>query len=118
MRSAETRAAFSFVPPKPDVLEAVEFLDHSLGETIDIVRETVRDFTAREIAPRAKEIDETNDFPSDLWRKLGDLGLLGITVSEEYGGADLGYLAHAVVTEEVTRGSARAAPRGRGAGTS
>ena len=73
-------------------------LDHSLGETIDIVRETVRDFTAREIAPRAQEIDRTNDFPGDLWRKLGDLGLLGITVSEEYGGAGLGYLAHAVVT--------------------
>ncbi len=81
-------------------------LDHSLGETIDIVRETVRDFTAQEIAPRAQEIDQTNDFPSDLWRKLGDLGLLGITVSEEFGGADLGYLAHAVVTEEVSRGSA------------
>ena len=81
-------------------------LDHSLGETIDIVRETVRDFTAREIAPRAQEIDRTNDFPGDLWRKLGDLGLLGITVSEEYGGAGLGYLAHAVVTEEISRGSA------------
>ena len=81
-------------------------LDHSLGETIDIVRETVRDFTANEIAPRAQEIDQANDFPMDLWRKLGDLGLLGITVSEEYGGADLGYLAHAVVTEEISRGSA------------
>ena len=57
--------------------------DHSLGETIDIVRETVRDFAAKEIAPRAQEIDRANDFPTDLWRKLGDLGLLGITVSEE-----------------------------------
>lgn len=81
-------------------------LDHSLGETIDIVRETVRDFTANEITPRAQEIDRDNDFPSDLWRKFGDLGLLGITVSEEYGGANLGYLAHAVVTEEISRGSA------------
>jgi len=81
-------------------------LDHSLGETIDTVRETVRDFTAKEIAPRAQDIDRDNDFPKDLWRKLGDLGLLGITVSEEYGGAGLGYLAHAVVLEEVSRGSA------------
>jgi isovaleryl-CoA dehydrogenase len=81
-------------------------LDHSLGETIDIVRETVRDFTANEITPRAQEIDRDNDFPGDLWRKFGDLGLLGITVSEEYGGANLGYLAHAVVTEEISRGSA------------
>jgi isovaleryl-CoA dehydrogenase len=81
-------------------------LDHSLGETIDIVRETVRDFTAKEIAPRAQEIDRSNDFPSDLWRKLGDIGLLGITASEEFGGADLGYLAHAVVLEEISRGSA------------
>ena len=81
-------------------------LDHSLGETIDIVRQTVRDFTANEIAPRAQEVDQTNEFPRDLWRKLGALGLLGITVSEEYGGADLGYLAHAVVMEEISRGSA------------
>lgn len=81
-------------------------LDHSLGETIDIVRETVRDFTANEIAPRAQEIDRINDFPSDLWRKMGNIGLLGITASEEFGGADLGYLAHAVVLEEISRGSA------------
>ena len=81
-------------------------LDHSLGETIDIVRETVREFTANEITPRAQEIDQSNDFPQDLWSKLGELGLLGITASEEYGGADLGYLAHAVVMEEISRGSA------------
>ena len=81
-------------------------LEHSLGETIDIIRETVRDFTANEIAPRAAAIDESNEFPRDLWPKLGELGLLGITVSEEYGGADLGYLAHAVVMEEISRGSA------------
>ena len=81
-------------------------LDHSLGETIDIIRETVRDFTANEIGPRAAVIDESNEFPRDLWPKLGDLGLLGITVPEEYGGADLGYLAHAVVMEEISRGSA------------
>jgi len=81
-------------------------LEHSLGETIDIVRRTVREFTENEISPRAREIDETNDFPSDLWRKFGGLGLLGMTVSEEYGGVDLGYLAHAVVMEEISRGSA------------
>ena len=81
-------------------------LDHFLGETIDIVRQTVRDFSAREISPRAQEIDKTNEFPEDLWLKLGSLGLLGITVPEEYGGAGLGYLAHAVVMEEISRGSA------------
>ena len=81
-------------------------LNHDLGETLDIVRETVRQFTSAEIAPRAEEIDQTNEFPRDLWPRLGDLGLLGITVSEEFGGADLGYLAHTVVMEEVSRGSA------------
>ena len=81
-------------------------LNHDLGETVDIVRETVRQFTTAEIAPRAEEIDHSNEFPRDLWPRLGDLGLLGITVSEEYGGADLGYLAHTVVMEEVSRGSA------------
>ncbi len=84
---------------------AIPSLEHSLGETIDIVRQTVREFTDNEISPRAQEIDETNEFPSDLWRKFGGLGLLGITVSEEYGGVDLGYLAHAVVMEEISRGS-------------
>ena len=81
-------------------------LNHDLGETLDIVRETVRQFTSAGIAPRAEEIDQTNEFPRDLWPRLGDLGLLGITVSEEFGGADLGYLAHTVVMEEVSRGSA------------
>ena len=81
-------------------------LNHELGETVDIVRETVRQFTNAEIAPRANEIDQTNEFPRDLWPQLGDLGLLGITVSEEYGGAGLGYLAHTIVMEEISRGSA------------
>mgnify|MGYP001127543431 FL=1 len=81
-------------------------LDHSLGETIDLIRDTVRRFSNQEIAPRAEEIDRTDAFPRDLWPWLGDLGLLGITVSEEYGGAGLGYLAHAVTMEEISRGSA------------
>ena len=81
-------------------------LNHDLGETVDIVRDTVRQFTAAEIGPRADAIDQTNEFPRDLWPRLGELGLLGITVSEDYGGADLGYLAHTVVMEEVSRGSA------------
>ena len=81
-------------------------LNHDLGETVDIVRETVRQFTSAEITPRADEIDQTNEFPRDLWPRLGDLGLLGVTASEEYGGAGLGYLAHTVVMEEISRGSA------------
>ena len=81
-------------------------LDHSLGETIDLIRDTVRQFSSKEIAPRADEIDRTDTFPRDLWPRLGDLGLLGITVSEEYGGTGLGYLAHAVTMEEISRSSA------------
>ncbi|MEC9271587.1 MAG: acyl-CoA dehydrogenase family protein, partial [Chloroflexota bacterium] len=81
-------------------------LDHSLGETIDLIRDTVQQFSSQEIAPRAEEIDRTDAFPRDLWPRFGDLGLLGITVSEEYGGAGLGYLAHAVIMEEISRGSA------------
>ena len=80
-------------------------LNHEFGETLDIVRDTVRQFTNSEISPRAGDIDQSNEFPRDLWPRLGDLGLLGITVSEEYGGAGLGYLAHTVVMEEVSRGS-------------
>ena len=81
-------------------------LDFGLGETLDMLRETVQIFAAREIAPRANEIDRSNAFPMDLWRKLGDLGLLGITVEEEYGGAAMGYLAHIVAVEEISRASA------------
>ena len=81
-------------------------LDHSLGETISLIRDTVRQFSSQEIAPRADEIDRTDSFPRDLWPRLGNLGLLGITVSEEYGGSGLGYLAHAVTMEEISRGSA------------
>jgi isovaleryl-CoA dehydrogenase len=81
-------------------------LSFNHGETIDLLRSTVRQFAADEIAPRAESIDRTNTFPHDLWRKMGDLGLLGITVDEEYGGTAMGYLAHCIAMEEISRGSA------------
>ncbi|NOT41123.1 MAG: isovaleryl-CoA dehydrogenase [Alphaproteobacteria bacterium] len=81
-------------------------LNFDLGEMADALRDTVMRFTAAEIAPRAADIDRRNEFPRDLWPKLGALGLLGITVEEEYGGAGLGYLEHVVAMEEVSRGSA------------
>ena len=81
-------------------------LDFCLGESVDILRQTVQTFAGRVIAPRAAEIDRTNDFPRDLWRKLGELGLFGITVEEELGGTNMGYLAHIIVMEEISRGSA------------
>ncbi len=81
-------------------------LDFGLGETIDMLRETVQTFASREIAPRAAQVDRDNLFPADLWKKLGDLGLHGMTVSEEYGGTGMGYLAHMVAMEEVSRASA------------
>jgi isovaleryl-CoA dehydrogenase len=79
--------------------------DFGLGEDIDLLRETVRDFAAERIAPRAADIDASNEFPRDLWPELGDLGLHGITVEEEYGGSNLGYLAHVVAMEEISRAS-------------
>jgi len=81
-------------------------LDFGLGETADMLRDQVEAFSAREIAPRAAEIDRANEFPADLWRKFGALGLLGITVEEEYGGAAMGYLEHVVAMEEISRASA------------
>ena len=81
-------------------------LNFQLGEDIDALRDAVREFAQTEIAPRAAEIDRSDQFPMDLWRKFGDLGVLGITVPEQYGGADMGYLAHMVAMEEISRASA------------
>jgi isovaleryl-CoA dehydrogenase len=81
-------------------------LDFGLGSDIDMLRDTVRGFAQKKIAPRAEEIDRTNSFPRELWPELGALGLLGITVEEEWGGTGLGYLAHCVAMEEISRASA------------
>ena len=81
-------------------------LDFDLGETADMLRDSVSNFAADEIAPRAEEIDESNEFPADLWKKMGDLGVLGITADEAYGGAGMGYVEHVVAMEEISRASA------------
>ena len=81
-------------------------LDFQLGEDIDALRDVVAQFAAKEITPRASEIDSSDEFPMDLWQKMGDLGLHGITVPEEYGGANMGYVAHMVAMEEISRASA------------
>jgi len=85
--------------------ERVEF-DFGLGETVDMLRASVRQFCDKEIRPRADEIDKSNRFPRDLWPKLGELGVMGVTVEPEYGGVGLGYLAHCVVLEEISAASA------------
>ena len=81
-------------------------LNFNLGEDIDMLRDSVFQFCTQEISPRADDIDSTNEFPMDLWRKLGDMGLLGLTVDEQYGGTGMGYLAHSVAMEEISRASA------------
>ncbi len=88
------------------LLNRLPGLNFDLGETADMLRGSVESFAADEIAPRAAEIDRSNDFPADLWRKMGDLGVLGITVEEDYGGAGMGYLEHCVAMEEISRASA------------
>ncbi|MGI9281095.1 MAG: isovaleryl-CoA dehydrogenase [Endozoicomonas sp.] len=81
----------------------------NLGETNDMLREQVKQFCDKEIAPRAQDIDSSNQFPMDLWQKFGDMGLLGITVEEEYGGSGMGYLSHVIAMEEISRASASVA---------
>src|ERR1700674_5204293 len=96
-----------FAPgPKGETALIIPSLDFGLGDEIEMLRDTVRAFVEAEVAPRSADIDRLNQFPSDLWTKLGDLGLLGMTVPEEYGGSNMGYLAHIVATEEISRGSA------------
>src|SRR6201987_1280465 len=85
---------------------AYRIFNFDLGETADAIRETVHAFASNEIAPRAADIDKSNEFPRDLWPKIGALGLHGITVGEEYGGSGLGYLEHCVAVEELSRASA------------
>jgi len=92
-------------PSEAFPLSHVPGLNFGLGETIDMLRDSVRSFAAVEIAPRAAQIDAENAFPMDLWLKLGQLGLLGITVEEAYGGTGMGYLAHVVAMEEISRAS-------------
>src|SRR5438046_6639517 len=81
-------------------------LDLQLGEDIDALRDAGRGLAQSGIEPRAAEIDASDQFPMDLWRKMGELGVLGVTVSEEYGGANMGYLAHMIAMEEISRASA------------
>src|SRR3989454_12199834 len=94
--------------PPAGAVPAIELpgLRFRLGEEIDMLRASVRGFAAAEVAPRAAEIDRSNQFPMDLWKKMGALGLLGITVEEEYGGTMMGYAAHIVAMEEISRASA------------
>jgi len=89
-------------------MTAIDFpsLNFNLGETTDMIRDTVREFAQEKIAPRAAEIDEKNEFPNELWPEFGAMGLLGITVAEEYGGSGMGYMEHIIAMEEISRASA------------
>ena len=88
------------------ITNSAPLFDFNLGETADMIRDSVRDFANNEIAPRAAEIDISDQFPMDLWRKFGDMGLLGVTVSEEFGGSGFGYIEHVIAMEEISRASA------------
>ncbi|MDP7592360.1 MAG: isovaleryl-CoA dehydrogenase [Litorilituus sp.] len=88
------------------MISSFSSLNFNLGETVDMIRDQVNAFARDEIAPRAEQIDLDNEFPNDLWRKFGDMGLLGMTVEEEYGGSGLGYLEHIVAMQEISRASA------------
>lgn len=81
-------------------------MNFALGEDIEALRDMVHRFAQDRIAPIAEKVDESNEFPNELWKEFGELGLLGVTVSEEFGGADMGYLAHCVIVEEISRASA------------
>ena len=83
-----------------------ENFNFNLGEETDVLQESIRVFCEKEIAPLAAEIDKSNDFPSELWKKLGNMGLLGITVEEDYGGSGLGYLEHVIAMQEISSASA------------
>ena len=84
----------------------IQTIDFGLGDDINMLRDAVQDFANNEIAPRAAQVDADNEFPADLWRKFGDMGLLGVTVGEEYGGSNMGYVAHMVAMEEISGASA------------
>ncbi|HET9596192.1 MAG TPA: isovaleryl-CoA dehydrogenase [Anaeromyxobacteraceae bacterium] len=108
--TTDPHGAAGRAPPRASdaVVAALRYpgLDHDLGETADLLRETVRQFAATELAPRAAEIDRANHFPMDLWRKMGALGLLGVTVDPRFGGAGMTYLEHVIAMEELSRASA------------
>src|SRR5262245_39521269 len=105
-RPHDTLAVKSTTRERPMIPNDFPILNFDLGETADQLRASVRGFTADEIAPLAADIDKSNEFPRQLWTKIGDLGLHGITVEEEYGGSGLGYLEHCVAMGEISRGSA------------
>ncbi|MFH0783530.1 MAG: isovaleryl-CoA dehydrogenase [Pseudomonadota bacterium] len=87
-------------------MKTLSLLNFGLGETANLMRESVNDFVSKEIAPLAADIDRNDQFPPELWQKMGDMGLLGITVPDQYGGAEMGYLEHVIAMEEISRGSA------------